>query len=43
MSYEYAMLFGESKVYIHSGYFNIENEIKYVDYKSKEIKARKKY
>lgn len=36
--YKYAMLFGDKNVYSSSGYFNIGNEIKYVDYETKETK-----
>ena len=39
--YKYAMLFGKTSVYTSSGYFDIQNEIKYVDYKTNEIKIEK--
>jgi len=38
-NYKYAMLFGDENVYSSSGYFNIDNEIKYVDYETKETKT----
>lgn len=37
-NYKYAMLFGDKNVYGSSGYFNIDNQIKYVDYETKEVK-----
>lgn len=37
-NYKYAMLFGEKNVYSSSGYFNIDNQIKYIDYETKKTK-----
>jgi predicted acetyltransferase len=39
--YKYAMLFGEEDVYKSSGYFNVTNEIKYLDYNTKKYKIEK--
>ncbi len=39
--YKYAMLFGDNRVYSSSGYFNIDNEIKYVEYLTNEVKIER--
>jgi hypothetical protein len=39
--YRYVMLFGYGNIYSSSGYFNIENEIRYIDYKNGQARIEK--
>jgi predicted acetyltransferase len=36
--YKYAMLFGYENIYSSSGYFSIENDIRFIDYKTRQIR-----